>query len=222
MVENYFNQELSDVIFEIEALDTWKELSEQLGLEKQLDFVKGKESPLPYPYLNESMIRIYSTLCPRKVDFKKYDKTPIPLEVLEQIALCVKEKYFNQIEIWYDDKTPDPVVVGIICKYYTYNKEGKRTEDFNTKVEAEINKGNGWSVYETDINRYIVARWGDVLRPLRELKDLAKERIIDKFASELKKEITEKTEALKVIQENANLYLLAEISENQLKGKSWQ
>jgi hypothetical protein len=221
MVENYFNQELTDVVFEIEALDTWKELSEQLGLEKQLDFVKGKESPLPYPYLNESMVRIYSTLCPRKVDFKKYDKTPIPLEVLEQIALCIKEKYFKQIEIWYDDKTPDPVVVGTICKYYTYNKEGKRTEDFNTKEEAEINKGNGWSVYETDINRYIVARWGDVLRPLRELKDLAKERIIDKFASELKKEITEKTEALKVIQENANLYLLAEISENQLKGKSW-
>jgi len=36
-----------------------------------------------------------------------------------------------------------------------------------------------------------------------------------------KKEIKEKTEALKVIQENSNLYLLAEITEEQLKGAKW-
>lgn len=222
MVENYFNQELSDVVFEIEALDTWKELSQELGLEKQLDFIKGKESPLPYPFLNHSMTRIYLTLCPEIVEYKKYDKTPIPLEVLQQIAFCVREKYFTKIEIWYDNKSPDPVVVGKTCKFYTYDKDGKRTSNFNTREEAkDVKHHTSWDIYETDVNQYLIARWGDALRPLKELKELAKERIIDRFGSELQKEIKEKTEALKVIQENANLFLLGEITENQLKGAKW-
>lgn len=222
MVEVYFNQELEDVVFDVDSQDTWRQLSEELGLTKQLEFVKGKESPLPYPYMNESMIRVYSTLCPMKVNFKEYDKTPIPTQVLEQIALSVRDKYFQDIQIWFDDKSPDPLVVGKTCKYF-YNA---KTEDgkyiyFDDKEECKKHPANKGQSCETNINHYIVARWGDVLRPLKELKSLAKERIIDKYASELQKEIKEKTEALKVIQENANLYLLAEITENQLKGARW-
>ena len=222
MVEVYFNQELEDVVFDIDSQETWKQLSEELGLTKQLDFIKEKESPLPYPYMNESMQRIYSTLCPRRVNFKEYDKTPIPTQVLEQIALSVRDKYFQDLEIWFDDKAPDPLVVGKTCKYF-YNAKGedKKYIYFTSKEECKNHPENKGLFCETDINYYIIARWGDVLRPLKELKQIAKERLIDKYASELQKEIKEKTEALKVIQENANLYLLAEITENQLKGAKW-
>ena len=55
------------------------------------------------------------------------------LEVMKQIAFSVKEEHFSTIEIWADDKAPDPLVVGVTCLYYTYNEDGKRTENFTSK-----------------------------------------------------------------------------------------
>jgi hypothetical protein len=225
MVEIFFNQELEDIVFDVESQETWKQLSEELGLTKQLAFVKGKESPLPYPFMNESMQRIYGTLCAKKQNFKEYDKTPIPTQVLEQIALSIRDKYFQEIQIWSDEKQPDPLVVGITYKWYNFRQnENKQYYKFDTEKECKEfpnSEGKTGNAYKTDINHYLVARWGDVLRPLKELKELAKERLIDKYGSELQNELKDIQHGLEKIKENANLYLLAEISENQLKGKRW-
>jgi hypothetical protein len=73
-------------------------------------------------------------------------------------------------------------------------------------------------VEEKRNDKYLIARWGDEVRPISELKELAKERLLDKYACELKNEIEEKQQALKKINENTSLYLSGEISESQLKG----
>lgn len=223
VVELYLDKELSDITFDVEALDEWKELGEQLGMTKQLELTKGKESPVPFPYMNESMSRIYKMLCPTVVDFKEYNKTPIPLEVLKQISFCVKENHFNSIQIWHDDKAPDPLVVGLTGYWYVYDKssysrlkDDKGNEIQFNELEAKkyINENNGFSKSFNETGKYLVARWGDVKRSFEELKGLAKERFIEKHGAKMKTDIEQLSGKLKNLKENATLYLLGEISES--------
>lgn len=229
MVQIYQNEELNDVLFQVESLDEWQQIAQELKMDKQLKFVDQATSPNPYPYINESMNRIFSTLCPMKVDFTNYDKTPIPLEVMKQIAFSVKENHFNGIEIWYDDKSPDPFVVGKYYEYYAYDNSYSRLKNsekedalFKTENEAkEFCKLVGFNVRgisKTNANYYLIARWGDEIRPIPELKNLAKNRLLETYGAQLKNEIEEKNQALKKINENTLLYLNGEISESQLKG----
>jgi hypothetical protein len=230
MIQIYQNEELNDVLFQGESLDEWQQIAQELKMDKQLKFVDQSASPNPYPYITESMNRIFSTLCPRKVDFKQYDKTPIPLEVLKQIAFSIREKHFSEIYIWYDDKSPDPFVVGISQQYYAYNDSYNRLKNseneearFNSEAEAKEYcnlvgfKFKGISI--TDVNQYLIARWGDEIRPIPELKSLAQERLLEKYGAELKNEIEEKTQALKKIKENTILFLSGELTESQVKGQ---
>jgi len=95
---------------------------------------------------------------------------------------------------------------------------------FSTSNEAkEYAKLIGFELYhvsETEVNRYLIARWADVVRPIAELKQMAKERLLEKYGSELKNTIENATQALKKINENSLLYLSGEITESQLKGES--
>lgn len=232
MVQIFQNEELNDVLFEVEALEEWKELANEMGLESQLETIKDKESPNPYPYVNNGIRIIMETLCPTKVEFKKYDKTPIPLEVMKQLAFSVRDKHFKHIEIWYDDKTPDPVAIGYTYQFYAYDREYRHLQNenkkdilFETEVEAKeyCNKvGFQYSgIAKKDQNMYLIARWADVLRPFNELKALAKEKLIEKYGATLKVEIEEKTQALKKLTDNVTLFLGGEITESQLKGARW-
>jgi hypothetical protein len=230
-VQIYQNEELNDIMFQVEALDEWKELASSLGLDKQTDFLQSAESPIPYPYINTSMEITFKTLCPRIVNFKQYDKTPIPLEVLKQIALSVNDNHFQEIQIWYDDKTPDPFAIGVSERYYVYNSRYNRMKDengkdvlFTSKVQAKNYAEtigfdfNG--VGNTDRKLYLIARWADELRPLNELKNLAKERLIDSIGAELKVNLENTTQALKKLTENAARYIAGDITESELKGTS--
>lgn len=232
MVQIYQNEELNDIMFQVEALDEWKQVAGELELDNQLNFLKVAESPIPYPWMNTTMKTIFETLCPCKVDFKKYDKTPIPLEVLKQIALSVRDKHFQEIEIWYDDKTPDPAVIGKTQQFYCYDKAYKHMKGANgltlyfpTRTEAEQYAEvtgfqlSGTSEFET--KHYLIARWADVVRPIAELKELAKERLIDKYGPELKKEIEAKTQALKNLTENVMLFLNGELREHEVRAAKW-
>ena len=222
MVEIMFNKELSDVAFEVEALDEWKKLANDLGLENQLALTKGDNSPIPYPYMNEVMVRVYDTLCPKHVNFKDYKNTTIPLDVMKQIAFSVKELHFNEIQIWADDKTPDPLVVGITCQYYSYGEDGKRTENFNSEKELRLVhpiSAKGYSIYTTDEKKYLVARWGDELRDFAELKALATKKLLENVGGELQKEISTKTEKLKLIKENVTSYFNGNMSLYDVTGR---
>jgi hypothetical protein len=231
-VQIYQNEELNDIMFQVEALDEWKEIANNLGMDSQLDFVKRAESPIPYPNINKSMELIFSTLCPTKIDFKKYNKTPIPLEVLKQISYSVKENHFTKIEVWYDDKAPDPFAIGYIEKYNAVDDKWKELLDADgNKMEFGTNEQAknycdivGFSFYTTrniSSESYLIARWADEIRPIPELKELAKERLMEKFGAELRIEVEEKTQALKKLSDNLIRYLSAEISEGQLKGSRW-
>lgn len=232
-VQSYKNAELENVIFNVEDQDEWKQIAADLGLSKQMEFVQGSKSPLPYPIINQSMKNIFETLCPRKVDFKSYDKTPIPLEVLKELSFCVKENYFSEIKIWSDDKAPDPIAVGTTTRYavtYYLTQEAKDKGGYYERKSTEYEftskeQGKNWcetmgyvyNDYNTSTNEYLIARWADELRPMPELKALALDRLKDKYMSEWTKAIKELQSKVNTASETLNLYLMGEISEWDLR-----
>lgn len=174
MVQTFVIEETKTLIYESESIDQWKEKCDALGLDKQLALTQPGKSPVPFEFMNTVSKRVYETICPAKVEFKDYDKTPIPLEVLGLIKLCVDEKYFSKIEIWYDDKSPDPLAIGRKSKdSYTWN------DDF-----------------------YLIARWGDVLRPFEELKSKAIAIFTNSKRIEYRRNIVENEAKLKTVEED--------------------
>jgi len=232
-IQSFRNAELDNVILEIGDQDEWKQLAAEMGLEKQMEFVQAAKSPLPYPYMNQSMQNIFGTLCSTKIDFKEYSKTPIPLEVMRELAFCKSEKYFSDIKIWYDDKTPDPIAVGRTTRYSaSYYKTQEEKEkgsyynrlstpyDFTSKEQAKDyveTMGYVYNDYNSQTNDYLIARWADELRPMEELKKLALDRLKDKYMSEWNKAIKELQSKVNTASETLNLYLMGEISEWDLR-----
>lgn len=223
MVESYFNQELLDITFEVEAMDEWKQLVSELGIEGQDKVINGdSNSAIPYPFMNTSMIRVYETLCSNKQPYNKYDKTPIPLEVLKQISLSKKENYFQEIEIWSDTKAPDPLVVGMTCKFFNTDvndSDGKRLY-FNSEQECKAHPDFGKTsnyVHKSDEKRYLIARWGDELRVYKELKAIALERKMEEIGNGLQKTLKEAEMKLKLVKENCVSYLNGEGSSYDLR-----
>jgi hypothetical protein len=164
-VEVYLEPELEEMVGSVEVTEEWKQLAEELGMEGQLKLIapkSGEESdknPSPYIHMNAKAERVFAILCPEVVDYKKYDKSTIPRDVLREIAMAERLKFFDKICIWYDDASPDPLVVGYIqVGTYEYVK-------------------------------HMIARFGDELLPFEELErksiNRLKKRITDKLKSSL-------------------------------------
>ena len=164
-VEIYLEPELQEMVANEEVTTEWKQLAEELGMEGQLKLIKPKSSegvdknPSPYIHMNKKAERVFAVLCPEVVNYKKYDKSTIPREVLKEIALAEKEQYFDKICIWYDDASPDPLVVG-------YIKTGSY-----------------------DYVKHLIARFGDEILPFEVLETKAiarmKKRMTDKLNAAL-------------------------------------
>lgn len=215
MVETFKNKELESSIFDLEVQDEWKELAESLGLKTQLAFVKNSKSPLPYPWINTSMNNIFSTLCPRTIEFTKYDKTPIPIDVLREASFCKHEKYFNKMEVWYNDNDPDPFLIGVLTMYKTYYKDAKgdtKSTDYEFLNEDEINSFVGSvggvkdSIYSTD-KKFLIARWGDEMRPMAELKKIAREKLKETLLTDWKVSISKLKAKIESAEEHIDKYL---------------
>lgn len=230
MVELYFNKELSDITFGIDELDEWKRICEETGMTGQLELTKGKSTPIPYPYINEVMERVYSTLCPQKTEYKSFKAVTIPLDVLRQISFSLKESHFQKIEVWADNKKPDPVVVGYHGYYYAYetkaynkvkNDSGEVIKVYNKQEADDIFKSLGYTdIRFEEEGKYLIARFGDELKPFDQLKKLATERFIEDIGGELKKEIALRTEKLKCLTENTVSYFNGNMSKYDVTN-SW-
>jgi len=235
MVELYFEKELSDVIFDNDTLDEYKNLINELGIKGQMELAKGTKTPIPFPWINTSMTNICNTLCPKKVSINEYNKAPIPLDVLKQLKFAIGEKYFERIEVWYDDKTPDPFLIGITAQRYGYIKYQQRDvriqnekgdnyfnneQDYEAAIEFTLIKhpGECGKVQYSDKEKYLIARWGDHLRDFKELAKLATERIIEEVGTELIASIAKAQEKLNTIKQNAPLYIGGNMSLWDLKG----
>jgi len=135
-VQSYLLKENEGLVFDAEEQDAWKRTVEEMGLEGQMKLTRGKDSPIPFLWMNRRLRAVFSFLCPRSEKVVEYGKMPIPLEALSLIALAEKEKYFGEIRVWYDDVKGDPIAVGtaedkelyLIARWGAENKSLERLE----------------------------------------------------------------------------------------------
>jgi len=156
IIETFVEQDTEQLIYDVEKLDEWKEIIEELNLDGQKSLLGSDDkSPIPFMYLKTQSKIILEILCPMRIEVEKYSKSPIPIEILGLIKLSEREGYFMKIEIWYDDVNPDPVCIGI----------------------SEKEKGE---------NRYyLLGRWGAEKLDWTNLYNNAKERLIRYYEEKL-------------------------------------
>lgn len=181
VVETFFIEETVNLIHDNEALDRWKAKVSELQLHGQTEVVKAEKSPIPFLWMNNAIIATFETLCPTKVDIDKYSKTPIPVELLETVSLCVKENYFDRIKVWYNEQQKDPVIVGYVAK------PGK-TDDWDLNYYGE---------------KYLIGRWADVKASLDSLIARAKSLFTQSETIRLKKEVRDRQRELEDLESTA-------------------
>jgi hypothetical protein len=170
MVEVYVESELQELITDAGKTDEWKAKVQELGLDGQQSLIAGKKSPIPFPNLNSAMEHVYTTLCPSKQEFRVYNRTTMPTRVLEAIGLCVKENYFEKMEVWFDEIAPDPVLVGYHNKeMYLIARWGDELRSFpelrtlarERKLAVERTSLNKRQAnLEMNVDEYLNGGWG--------------------------------------------------------------
>jgi hypothetical protein len=144
---------------------------------------------------------------------------------MKEIKFCIHENYFDSIVIFYDDKSPDPIAVGKSKRYQAYYKDAddnshstayEFASDKQAREYVELLGGRVTNVFSEN-NQYLIARWGDELRPMTELKKMATERLVDKYTTEWKLALEDLTKKLNNADETIKRFLNAEISEWDLR-----
>lgn len=206
VVETFIIEETQELIYDNEKLDQWNKRVSELGLSGQTKIQAKDKSPIPFLHMKQSLASVFLQLCPRRVDITDYDKTPIPVEILDLAALSVNEKYFNKIEIWYDDKTPDPACVGIIGKWIVYRKNYSHIGEFATEAEALALKDHAeyHNHYFEETGKYLLGRWADVKQTFEELTTKARKLFIATRKSSIESNIREEKRRLEDLETEAD------------------
>lgn len=150
LVETYEVPEVAGIDGERESDAEAIELIDRLGLNGQKALVnRDSGERFPYRPMTDAERKIYNVLLPKQTNIKEYKEAPIPLRVLQIAAHASTVKMdggiaFSEIQVW----------------------SAKSAE-----VKDQILVGKHGSTY--DYTLYLLARWGEVLLPLDELKKLA-------------------------------------------------
>jgi len=143
-------------------------LIDSLGLEGQRELLEpsrgadtGMVSRIPYPKLDSHERAVYAALYPTKDRLDQYSAGAIPLRVLQVIEHAKKHSFFENLYVWHS-KRFDPDPILV----------GRN--------------GNEW-----DGKWYILARWGDALKPFKELAELARVTLYTEWERECKAKIGE-------------------------------
>jgi hypothetical protein len=156
-VKIYREPENVGLLLDENELAEYQQLASELGIPE----VKNDKTPSVYQTLNTVQARALEALCPAKTDLEFYNRSTIPVEVLRAIKFIRENEMFDFIKVWYDDKNPDPIIIG-------------------EKYKSQSDRSNN---YSWNTEKILIARWGDCAYELPELVEMGKERI--------KKEYTE-------------------------------
>jgi hypothetical protein len=213
VVETFIMEETVALTYDDEQLQQWNERVKELGLKGQAMTTSETNSPNPFTYMNDTLVTVASTLCPRKEEVVDYSATPIPLEILDLIAMSVREKYFSRIEIWYDEKSKDPFAIGITREYYLKKKGTWDSHDDTTRfkshgeaqlylvseqIEADIQEAY------SECKNYLIGKWADVKMSFAQLTKKAKTRWVAEESLRHKRAIKEAERGLADIKLSAD------------------
>lgn len=196
-VETFIIEETAPLIYDDEQLSKWNEHVSALGLKGQTRIAQPDKSPIPFMHMPQALIATFETLCPRKVAVEDYDATPIPVEILDLIALSKREGYFKKIEIWYDSKSPDPACIGYTGDFIPISSpwEWHHKHKFGTKEGAvEWLESQGLTpasdgAHFNVTGAYLLGKWADVKATFEELAERARKRYVNEQSVDLNKKI---------------------------------
>lgn len=206
-VQTFLIEEIKELIHDENALAEWQGLIEEMGVRGQAKLsYKLDNSPIPFMSINKNLENAIEMLCGREVEYKEYDKEPIPIEVLKLLKLSENEKYFTKIVIRWDDKDPDPVAIGLTGYWYEpsyYNDSNKDIENikYQTKNEAIEAGANHPNFMEKA--KYLIARWGAESVSINDLIKLGRDKWVRKESVEQNKAIRDAQRAIEDIETNA-------------------
>jgi hypothetical protein len=212
-VEVFLIEETRELIYDADKLKEWEQLTGELGLAGQRTLAVPDRSPIPYLHMKQSLQNMFTVLCPVKVDIKEYNVTPIPLEILRLASLSVREKHFQQVEIWYDDKKPDPVCVGITGYWEEGSYQDGRNKELSGKIFSSkqecVDAGAKYPWFREN-NKYLIGRWADEKREFSELKEMAREIMFGVKLSELNVKKKKVQRELDELEDKVRTYLEGE------------
>lgn len=199
VVETFLMEETVELTYDQEKLDKWNGLVEELGLLGQEKIVEPNKSPVPFKYMDETLYNVAETLCPSKIQLKLYDQMPIPLEIMELVAMSIRENYFTEIEVWSDSKDKDPFVIGILEEYYVRDSSWNKVDEmtFKTRKSAEEHletyKDITYVVSQSysETKWYLIGKWGDVKQSFEELKVKAYNKYLKTEKTTLEERLSE-------------------------------
>lgn len=143
-----------------ENAEEWQSLCTNLGLSKQLKKTGIIEKVgSPYTKVDPKSERVFSMLCPVHVSYKEYEASTLPLDVLQEIKRCEDNQWFKKMEVWYDDKSPDPFLIGFeedrwSSAKFLIARWGDEILPFEELVSKAINRFK--NAYKKALDRLIV------------------------------------------------------------------
>lgn len=165
-VKVYREPENENLIMDENSLMEYNKIALELGLQTKENAVEEK-TPNIYIALNQTMQRQLKAVCPASTSIGTYKKSTIPLEVLKVYKYAKDNEMFDGFQIWYNDKEPDPLLIG----WKWMNEEAKKND------------------YTWQRDRFLMARWGDCALELNDLLELGfqktKQQLIDKLSVSL-------------------------------------
>jgi hypothetical protein len=206
IVQSFMVNETKELVLDGEKLSEWNELVAELGLFGQVETTNGDKSPIPFVFIKQNLKNVMEQLCPRKVEVTDFKISPIPLDILKLVKLAKDEKYFSSIEVWYDDKSPDPFVVGNVGHWYEtdwYADSNKELKGLKFGSKEEVKNAGGNRPNFCTQAQYLIAKWGDVAMSFEEMSEKAKQRYLETRGAELTKKIKESQNELSVLKEEA-------------------
>jgi hypothetical protein len=172
-------------------------LVESLGLTGQQTYYSPDPDPsvntrilFPYKRMTPEEIKVYSHMYPQQESIVDYDSGPIPLRVLKLIEenrvhfpSSARNNETGWMEIWGPQvEDPDPILVALI-------KDPENT----------------WTTHH-----YLLARWGESLRPFSDIRADVFQRIKEKWEAKAQEVIVECDAFLQNPSAKINQYLSGE------------
>lgn len=162
-VETYEQTEISSETGKPECTEEQIALAQSLGLEGQQKFISKQDGETPakfFPYRHMTAVErnVYGELLQSRTPAKDYDAGPIPVRVMQVIAHVreFEDDLIGNVQIWYE-----PTIAG---------------KDQILVAGDAYNYGT-W---------FLLARWGEELRPFEELLKRARDKARDRYVGALR------------------------------------
>lgn len=175
------NYQLSQKSYDIDPVQYSALLSEAWLEETSFKslLTNNSVSIIPFPEIKGSELRVWQAYCPTKQKIQEY-RDFIPVEALE-----ILRDHKHHFELWTREeciatRTDDAVEwTEIMWGYISIWSEAKEVIDPILVGTFEVHRKYSWGWSSSTERHYLLAQWGEALKPFEDIYKIVKERLIE-------------------------------------------